>query len=108
MLDEKTIKADLERLARLIVSRKFWPVLEASAHLGYTRTWMDRLIDRHGIITVERGGRKHLYAADVLEMFEESCGFKFPELRERWHREHKVLLTDSDTGQAAGQSPLEI
>jgi hypothetical protein len=108
MLDEKTIRADLERTARQIVSRKLWPVQEASIFLGYSRTWMDTLIDRHEIITRQVGGRKHVYARDILEMFERDNGFEFPELRDRWNQAYKISDDDSDSGQAAGQSSLGL
>ena len=87
----KAIKhQDLEKTARLIVSRKCWPVVETAQFLGYSRNYMDVLITRWDWAVTCPGGDKHIYAIDILDKFQEQNDVRFPELAMQWYRENKL------------------
>jgi len=90
MLSEKAIRKDLEITARQIISRKIWPVLDAAIFLGYSRNYMDMLITQRNLVVIRPGGRKNLYAIDILKIFEEINEFSFPELSDKWHADFKI------------------
>ena len=94
MLDEAIIRKDLEKIARDIVSKKLWPVLDAAIFLGYSRNNMDMIIDRENLYTIRVGGRKHIYAIDILKLFERQTGMTFPELEAQWYRDHRLPPPD--------------
>ena len=96
MLDDEKILADLEKTARDIVSRKFWNILDVALFLVYSRNNIDLIADKRSLFILYKGGIKHLYAIDVLELFEEQSGIKFPDLAAKWYNAFKIKPPHSD------------
>ena len=90
MLPEETIRKDLEKTARDIVSRKFWNILDVALFLGYSRNNVDLIVDKRRFHTHRIGGIKHLYAIDVLAIFEEQSDMEFPDLAAKWYDIFKI------------------
>lgn len=110
MLDQETIRADVEQLARKILSQKLWPIQEAAIFLGYSPGHMRQKvttleIKRNLVVLVEGGARK-LYAADILELLEENTGMTFPELRSAWFRKFGLTPPSGKSSNGETQSRL--
>ena len=90
MLDDERIRVDCERVARDILSRKFWPFLDVALFLGYSRNNIDLIADKRRFYIYRLGGKKHLYAIDVLALFEEQSGMEFPDLAAKWYDIFKI------------------
>lgn len=90
MLSEKEIRRDLEKIARQIVSRKTWPILEASFFLGYSRQHMYLIAEKKKLFLIKAGGKYELYAIDILKMFEENCGLNFSDLANKWKKHYGI------------------
>ena len=90
MLDEATVRADLEKTAKKIICQETWPIYKVAEFLGYSRNYIDMVLEKKKCIIVRKGGRKHVYAIDVLEMFERQNGFEFPEPRAQWCKKFKI------------------
>lgn len=90
MLDDERIRVDLEKVAKDIVSRKFWNILDVALFLGYSRNNVDLIVDKRGFHIHRIGGIKHLYAIDVLALFEEQSDIEFPDLAAKWYDIFKI------------------
>jgi len=90
MLDEKTIRLDMEKTAREITGRKFWSLPECAGFLFYSYNNMDLILTKQNIYITLIGGKKHIYAIDLLSLFEARCGLEFPDLRREWCEFWKV------------------
>ena len=89
-INRSFVRGDLEQTAKLIISRKWWTVTETARILGYSRNHMHLVAAQKGFYINKIGGIKHFYAIDVLELFEEQSGIKFPELAESWRLEYDM------------------
>ena len=90
MLDEKSLRSDLEKTAVEILSQKFWPVADVAAFLGYQVQNVYLILDKQGCHAIRFGGKMQLYAYEVLLLFEQQCGIEFQELADQWFVRFKI------------------
>ena len=89
-IDETAVRKDLEKTARKILSRKTWAVVDAAKLLGYSKNNMYIKLGKRRCMIVGVGGRQHVYAIDVFEIFQEQGGFEFPEIESQWRKTHGI------------------
>lgn len=97
MLDEASLRKELEKVARDIVSRKFWRILDVALFLGLSRNYTDMIVDKKGYHISRIGGKRHVYAIDVLELFEKQTSMNFPELSAKWYKDFKIAPPENTT-----------
>jgi len=99
MLDEASLRKELEKTARDIVSRKFWRILDVALFLGFSRNHTDMIVDKKGCHISRIAGKRHVYAIDVLELFEKQAGMSFPKLSAKWYKDFEIAPPKNTTGQ---------
>ncbi len=98
MLDEASLRKELEKVARHIVSRKLWCILDVALFLGFSRNYTDMFVDKKDCHVVRIGGKRHVYAIDVLKLFEKQAGMSFPELSIKWYKDFEIAPPENITG----------